>query len=490
MGQIRWKCAEKFRAVDTGTECCEDEKRLAVLRMILAAAAFVYFVTMYYWDNLIIFQSAYYRLDYLFQGNLMGFLFDWSPIVPYGVSCQMLFTIWVIPVKILSLLLRISLEDSVGAYLWYKLFIACMWGLCVKETEKIAVTLEMDGIRVKWMSFFLSSTLLVFLPVFHLAQVDVVYLAFMLWGVRKYIEGDYKRFIFAFLLANPVKYLSIFAYVPLILLKEKRIPYILRDILIGFVLVPIEIIIKNMTGILHWLGIIGADQVKMPYTLATSQIRALLVNVWGAGPDNMGASMVVITYALICILAYCSSCRDERRGQLTIWVCFSSLAVLVTFGTMKCYWIILMAPFMILLLFMDRCNIRINFVLEAFAPILTVSIYAITQSQVYGGRKTFDYLVLSFSGYLMNRRQSHSTNDMIHYIKDTFHYPGEYENAIPALAVVCMMAFMIINFPYHKHDSQEGKTALEEHQVWLRWGCVRIGILALWFLLNFWCIFK
>lgn len=470
----------------------DNEKRRMVLRITLACIAFVYFVTMYYWDNLVIFQSAYYRLEYLFRGNLMDFLFDWSPVVPYGVLSQMLFTVWVVPVKLLSLLFRTSLEDSMGAYLWYKLHIVCMWGLCVRETKEIAVTLKMDDTRIKWIQMFLSSTLYVFLPVFHLGQVDAVYLVFKLWGLRKYIEGDYRRFVCAFLLANPVKYLSVFVYVPLILLKEKRIPYILRDIMLGLVLIPVELIVKNMTSILCWLGIIGIDQVKTPYTLAASQIRALLVNVWGAGPDNLGASVVVIAYAAICILAYCNCYQDERRGKLSVWICYSSLAVLVAFGIMKCYWIILLVPFMVLLLFMERHNTRINFILEAFAPLLTVSIYVITQSQVYGGRLTFDYLIFSASSYLMNRRQSHSTNDMIHYIKDTFQYPGEYEYAVSALAVVCLAGFMVVNFPYQKQRDEETVrvTGAEEQKLWYQWGCVRVGILMIWFILNFWCIFK
>lgn len=480
--------AEKSWGVDINPKSDVNEKSLKLLNVILGNVALVYYVTMYYVDNPVIFGAAYYRLECLFQGRVLDFLFDWSPIVPYGVLCQILFTIWVIPVKILSLIFRFSLADSIGAYLWYKLFIVLMWRLCVQETKKIAVTLEMDELRVKWMGLFLSSTLLVFLPVFHLGQVDVVYLVFMLWGVRKYIEGNYKGFIIAFLLANPVKYLSVFAYIPLILLKEKRILYILRDILIGFVLIPIEMIMKNMTSILCWLGVIDVSQVRISYTLAASQIRALLVNVWGAGPDNMGASMVVIAYALICIYAYCSCYEDVRRGKLSVWLCFSSLTVLVIFGTMKCYWEILLAPFMVLLLFMEKRSIRINFVLEAFSPIVLTGIYAITQSQVYGGRKTFDYLLFSFSPYLMKRRESHSTNDMIHYIKDTFQYPGEYENMLPALVVAFMITFMIINFPFHRNEEQE--QAVNEQRIWYQWGCVRIGILIFWFVLNFWCLFK
>ena len=480
--------AEKILKVNIDAKSDANERKLELLNIGFGVVALVYYMTMYYWDNPIIFEAAYYRLDCLFQGKIMDFLFDWSPIVPYGVFCQVLFTIWVIPVKVLSWIFQATLVDSMGAYLWYKLFIVLIWSFCVKETQKIAETLKMDAIRVKWLGLFLSSTLLAFLPVFHLGQVDVVYLVFMLWGVRKYIEGNDKEFILAFMLANPVKYLSVFVYIPLVLLREKRVLYILRDTLIGFVLIPVELIIKNMTSILYWLGVIGANQVRRPYTLATSQIRALVVNVWGAGPDNMGASMVVIAYATICIFAYCSCYNDARRGKLSIWFCFSSIAVLVTFGTIKCYWIILMAPFMILLLFMDKRNIRINFVLEAFTPIMFICVYVITQSQVYGGRMTFDYLLLSFSKYLMNRRQSHSTNDMIHYIKDTIQYPGEYENVIPALVIVCMITFIIINFPHNITEEQE--IAIDEQKVWCQWGFVRIGILVLWFVLNFWCLFK
>ena len=81
---------------------------------------------------------------------------------------------------------------------------------------------------------------------------------------------------------------------------------------------------------------------------------------------------------------------------------------------------------------------------------------------------------------------------MIHYIKDTFQYPGEYEYAVSALAVVCLAGFMVVNFPYQKQRDEETVrvTGAEEQKLWYQWGCVRVGILMIWFILNFWCIFK
>ena len=224
-------------------------------KVILFAVIFVYFITMYYADNQIIFEAAYDRLEWLCQGKIMDFLFDWSPIVPYSVYSQFLFTLWVVPVKILSVIFKTPLENSVGAYLWYKLSMAiCFWAV-VRETQKTAEVLNMDKERVNWVGLFTVSSLFAVLPVFHLAQVDAIYLPFMVYGVRKYMEGDYKRFLIAFLIANPVKYLAVFVFVPLILLKEKKILYILRDFAIGLVLAPAEIVMKNMTTILYLGGV-------------------------------------------------------------------------------------------------------------------------------------------------------------------------------------------------------------------------------------------
>lgn len=464
-------------------------KGLQKEKIVFWIIAFVYFITMYSMDNPVIFEAAYYRLDCLFNGDIMDFLFDWSPIVPYNVFSQFLFTIWVLPIKILNLIFMTSLESSIGSYLWYKLLIVLCFLLTVRETQKIATTLGMDEARVKWIGFFSLSSLFSALPVFHLAQVDVVYMPFMLYGVRKYIEGDYKRFFIAFAIANPVKYLSIFIYVPLILLKEKRILYILRDVLLGLILVPIELVMKNMTSILCWFGLLASENVKEPYILASSQIRALLFNVFN-GPDGINSSVVVVAYGIICIVAYCCYYEYKMRGKLAVWLSFSSLAVLFTFGTMHCQWVILLVPFLIILLFLNKRDIRINFILEALIPMSFIGGYVITQSQIYGGRETFDSLLFSLSNYLMERRSSHINNDMIHFIMDTFEYPGEYERVLPAIAVVTMIAFMVINFPYFRSDTENKEIAVETQKIYYYWGWFRIAILITWFLLNFYCLFK
>lgn len=484
MKNIREVITKKFNDV----KAIRLDQQTDILKLAFWGVAFIYFVTMYSMDNPVIFEAAYYRLDCLFKGNLMDFLFDWSPIVPYSVFSQFFFCIWVLPVKILSIVFSTSLDSSIGAFLWYKLLIVLFFLLSVKETKKIADVLGRNA-DVEWIGLFMLSSLFSVLPVFHLAQVDVIYMPFMLYGVRKYIEGDYRRFIIAFVIANPVKYLSIFVYVPLILLKQKKILNSVRDVLLGLVFVPVELITKNMTNILYKFGLLAAQDVRVPYTLASSQIRALLFNGF-SGPDGIDASVVVVAYSVICILAYCCYYEDDKRGDLTIWLSFSSLAVLFTFGTMHCQWVILLVPFMILLLFMNDRDVRIKFILEALIPMSFIGGYVITQSQIYGGRDTFDSLLLSLNQYLMNRRSSHSNSDLIHFIMDKLEYPGEYERILPAIAVVGMVTFMIISYPFFSRKEKNTCSDVEKQQICRFWGWFRVVILAAWFLLNFYCLFK
>jgi hypothetical protein len=206
-----------------------------------------------------------------------------------------------------------------------------------------------------------------------------------------------------------------------------------------------------MTSILAFCGILGSESIKMPYVLANSQIRALLFNIF-SGPDGMDASVTVVAFSCVCILAYWWGDEVDKEKK-TIWISFASLAVLFTFGTMHCHWVILMVPFLSILIFMNPNDLKLNVILEMIMQVSLISVYVVTQAEIFGGSETFDSLVFSMSNYLMNRRAAHSTNNMILFIKDSFEYPGEYDKILPALAVVSVIAILVINFPRVKRKA-------------------------------------
>ena len=88
---------------------------------------------------------------------------------------------------------------------------------------KIARTMGMDADRAKWVAFYFLSAMSVVLPVFVIVQYDIVLVAVMLLGLHAYMKGNQRGFLLWFMLANTLKLFAVFVFIPLVLLKEKRL---------------------------------------------------------------------------------------------------------------------------------------------------------------------------------------------------------------------------------------------------------------------------
>lgn len=97
------------------------------------------------------------------------------------------------------------------------------------------------------------SNILVVLPVFHIAQTDVIYLFFMLKGTKAYIKDDTKGFVLWYAIANSIKFIPLFVFIPLVLFKEKRILECVRSIVLGCILIPIQQIWYRIIGLINGL---------------------------------------------------------------------------------------------------------------------------------------------------------------------------------------------------------------------------------------------
>ena len=225
----------------------------------------LFFLTMFYVDNFGMFLTYFWTNEGLIDGrtfNALGY-----QGLPYGILHQWLCEIWVIPVNIIYHITGTGF-DGTAALLWYKFFVTFFFILCMAETGKIAKTLEIDDEQIKWMQFFILTSLLVVLPAFHIAQTDVTYLLPMLMGFHAYLKDDYKKFIIYFALAIPLKIIAIFAFIPLILLKEKRIFYVIRDLILGCIIIPAEQILYRFVDFLNRTFISASQTVIQSQTVA------------------------------------------------------------------------------------------------------------------------------------------------------------------------------------------------------------------------------
>ena len=183
------------------------------------------FLTMYYYDNQLTFVYIIENMHRIANGQWYYIFNGWTAI-PYGLILQAVCAIWSLPVFILSEFGVIS-TTCVGARLWYKLFVLIFLLL---DTWQIGLIADKMGIESKskmtWIRLYFISSILVILPALHIAQMDAVYLFPVLVGIYFYLNNDYRKFLLCFAIAIPIKFIPLFIFVPLVLMKEKRYLFI------------------------------------------------------------------------------------------------------------------------------------------------------------------------------------------------------------------------------------------------------------------------
>lgn len=148
---------------------------------LLIILAFI-FTTMYYTDNQNVFTYIQDNMNRIISGKWYYIFNGWSTI-PYGILLQLLCAIWSLPIFILSKIGILS-YTSIIARIWYKFFICIFLILNINQLDKLAEKSNVLSEKKEWLKIFFLSSLLVALPVIHIAQFDIVYLFFILWGIN------------------------------------------------------------------------------------------------------------------------------------------------------------------------------------------------------------------------------------------------------------------------------------------------------------------
>lgn len=431
------------------------------------------FLTMYYYDNQTAFLCIQDNMHRIINGGWYYLFNGWSAI-PYGILLQGVCAIWSLPVFILSELGLIS-SSCVGARLWYKFFILIFLFLDTCQIGKIAEKVAGLSEKKEWIKLFFLSSLLVILPAVHIAQFDAVYLFFILLGINYYMEDSYYKFLLCFMLAIPGKYMPLFIFIPLVLLKEKRYLYIIRDVIIGCALVLIDRVMNSIGyRIESYLGIDPSDVLLQNNTMQEN-FESLLHSNFKAFESQM--SIFILCFGLLCI--WCFLKDSMLRKKLAIYVSFVGFAILFAFGYATPYWIILLMPFVLLLIFKNDKYYNILFPLETIFAVGYIFVFIIKIPWIYGAENTFSFLLVSLIPNYV---------DNIHgFISDFIKVRGLdiYDGATSAVMVACLIGIMIITYPLKQKDGQE---LLEEKQYMRGWYWIRLAVLYGWVLLNIWVV--
>ena len=452
------------------------KKELFLEKLFLLVILVFTFLTMYYYDNQSIFVSVIRNMHRITSGKWYCLLNGWT--LPYGVVSQAACAVWAVPVFALSEYGIISVT-SVGARLWYKLFMLLFLALSTREIGKIAV--EIGGIsekKILWMKLFFLSSLMVLLPAVHVAQLDIVYLFFVLKGIEYYLNGEHFKFLISFMFAIPGKYMPLFIFIPLVLLKEKRYLYIIRDLAVGCALCVADRGIKSAGYCIeNYLGIDTTGEAPQSNVVLQQDWEELLssnINVFG-----VPVSLVLCAFFMLCI--WCFVQKSEDRKKLAIWVSFLGFSILFALGMVTPYWIILLIPFEMLLIFGNNSGYEILFPMETIFSVAFLYTFILKISWIFGSFDTFDFLLFKLIPGYENRVHG--------FVSDFMKQRGldPYSGVAVAMLVACIVGILALTYPLRKREGDVYDEEREECHI-RGWYWARLGLAYGWILLNIWVV--
>lgn len=457
-------------------------------RILMVVGLLFCFVTMYYADITVTGQYGLTFWDSLFDLKFLSFYENAlsNGVAPegavYDIGTYVFFGIWQFPVWILNKLFGIS-PLAVGSLLWLKLLPVTFAVLSANEVMLLGqkAGVKDNYIGVLGVIFLLSST--VILPVFVVAQYDVISLYFMVRAIRELLDNNEKMFYILFAISMTVKPITILALFVIVLLRDKNIVKIILNLVKGSSLMILCKLIYSLNEA-YRVSCSGFLQKNMPNLFNVS------LNFGWDGELSIFVLGLVFVYAIAYLSSYSDIINGNNsvvRSRLIIFYVFAVWAVFVAFGSPTCYWTIYMAPFAVLVSFMNSNSVGRFLLIEAAMNVALTIVLVLHFTWVYGGDHTFSYLILKTNCKWVEEGVQRTT------VAGLFRWllsGGSLAPAILAVFVGCIMIMVICSYKDLRenylldqldNDPKDIDVTAEKSVIWN----IRLRILLLWIWILF-----
>lgn len=355
----------------------------------------------------------------------------------YPLPIYIFFAIWSIPVAILRKIFEIGLYD-VGVILWYKLLICIVLAGSVWKLGSIMKRVGANETVITMTCFIFSSSLFLVMPTFFMSGYDIFCTFFMLWGIDEYIKNDKSlKWIGILGIALTFKALAVFVFVPMLLLKEKRI---------------LAIIWKGILAILplmvcSMLFAFEESFQDISSSFLPSFVNKVLYNTLPGG--NSPIPIFIAGWVALCIWAYMQNVENEPKIVATnvAWSGLVSYGLLTTFVYCHPQWVVVFVPFLALVLGLNEERIKINVILEFVGTAALSFFYLLHFAWVFCYRGSLGFVALRGLGI-----QKNSDISFARYFHDIFTFT--FDPLIFAVFAVAILGLAVLNYPGRKTNEK------------------------------------
>jgi len=280
------------------------------------------------------------------NGHILDF-YEYNKTFPsiggnaYLPSTYILFAIWNIPIRLLGLVREPSANVSYFVLMWYKLLPTMIYMISGYLITQICSYVGMGTVKSKLCGFAFLTAPIGFFSQFIFGQYDIFTVFFILLGIYFYYKDEHIKFILFFGIAITFKYFALLLFIPLLLLREKRIWNLI--VKCAFVIIPflIEVLIYFPSQAFKD-GVFGFA--------ATNYIFQASIKL-----ASSEVSLVVVVWILICVWAYFKDL--DNSVDLFKWsLYFICIIMFLLFGLSMWHpqWLLLGVPFWVMSTFINK----------------------------------------------------------------------------------------------------------------------------------------
>lgn len=283
--------------------------------------------------------------SFLMQSNPLDFYdacYEWTG--DYGAnylpSTFWVFAIWNLPLRLLGRVPADVLTNSLINNMWYKLLPVLVFFACALLIYKICIQAGFGSKKARICKYaFLICPLALFSQMI-VSQYDIFTVFFILLGFYYFQKKAHWKFVLFFGIAITFKYQAVIYFLIFLLLREKRILRILRDVVLVVIPTAVEILIYY-SSVNFRNSVLGFGALSYADTG---------IELGGLRPVNIFLAAILI----LLIIAYL---KKPKENEIFDWMLFLANGVsFAFFGLMAFHpqWLLLLVPFFVLAVMQNR----------------------------------------------------------------------------------------------------------------------------------------
>ena len=262
----------------------------------------------------------------------------------YGV-----FAIWLFPLYLLERFFAVDLFAASWAVMYAKAGLLGISVLSAGLLKRIAQrALPERAASFDWLPLAYLTSALFFSCTVAAGQLEAFTVLFMLLGFERYLRKK-PTYVLFFALALPIKYFAAVAFVPLLLVEEKRLLRLFGKLFL-FLLPTVSLFLLFRADFSAKVGVLADHE---------GALRDFAFSILGGGASGTRANLYVGSMSFhyffagfFCLCAYCRLAKPEtplQRARVGAFACLGgTLAFLLLFAQVNPYWAVLLVPFSLL----------------------------------------------------------------------------------------------------------------------------------------------